>query len=252
MYLNTLSTVSPAAAGKKGFQWFCTPIRSKLKDHQLRFLNSAERFTMEVEGDIVAGYKWGSGSKKVLFMHGWQSHSFRWKRYIERFNNDRHTLYAFDAPGHGLSRGKLLNVPIYANVLDHFITQITPVDTIVSHSIGSFAALYAMHNRPELNVQKIVTLGAPGEAMSFFGVEHVRHRFIEVVGHEPEYFTTERFVRNQDRKALIIHDVEDKDVDFKYSEILHKAWKGSQLWITKGYGHKLTDHAVVDRVLEFV
>src|SRR3954469_7653637 len=138
LYLNILALIAPEAAGKKGFYLFSSPFPSKVLDHQRKYLETAEKSTFLCDGNTIRVYRWGTGDKKILFLHGWQSHSFRWKNYIEALPKDKFTIYALDAPGHGLSGGKHMNIPIYSDVIETFIYLIQPIDTIVSHSIGSF------------------------------------------------------------------------------------------------------------------
>src|SRR5205814_6990297 len=107
------------------------------------------------------------GNKKILFLHGWQSHSFRWKNYIEAFSKEDHTIYALDAPAHGLSAGRHMNIPIYSDVIESFLYLVQPVDSIVSHSIGSFASLYTLFRIPDLAIKKLVIMGCPGEASDY-------------------------------------------------------------------------------------
>ena len=123
LYLNLLALFSPRLAGQKGFELFCSPQKVPLKKHQLDYLNTGESFTFQSEGVRIQGFKWGSGSKKILFIHGWQSHSFRWKNYIESFSKEEYTLYAFDAPAHGQSGGKFLNLPVYSQAIERFFHE---------------------------------------------------------------------------------------------------------------------------------
>src|SRR5882672_11083788 len=82
-YLNLMACFSTHLAGRQGFYLFCTPQSAPLKEHQKKFLNAAEKASFVSEGQNIQVYRWGKGPKKVLFLHGWQSHSFRWKNYIE-------------------------------------------------------------------------------------------------------------------------------------------------------------------------
>jgi len=77
VYLNVVSMISPRLAGRLGVKIFCYPFRAQLKPHHKMFLDSSEKFDF-LFGDIsLQGYKWGQGSKKVLFLHGWQSHTMQ-------------------------------------------------------------------------------------------------------------------------------------------------------------------------------
>src|SRR5687767_13245540 len=87
-YLNALAFIAPKKAGHKGFQLFCRPFRTPVTEKQMDFLNTAEKFIAQLGGNTIQGYKWGTGEKKLLFLHGWQSHSYRWKPYVEALPKD--------------------------------------------------------------------------------------------------------------------------------------------------------------------
>src|SRR5690349_12674933 len=105
-YLNLMAYVAPTVAGNQGFRLFCRPFRELLNDYHKEFLRSADLFSFDHDGSRIQAYRWGNGTTKALFVHGWQSHSFRWKAYIDAMDIDEYTIYAFDAPGHGLSGGR--------------------------------------------------------------------------------------------------------------------------------------------------
>ncbi len=160
--LNALSLIAPRRAGHYGFKLFCRPFRTPLKSHHRHFFASAHPFTFHHQGNLIQGYRWGNGARKVLFLHGWQSHSYHWKRYIEAFPPEEYTLYALDAPGHGLSGGHFLTVPLYAGLIESFVRQQDKIEVVISHSLGGFSMLYALHNCPSLPVKKLVVLASPG------------------------------------------------------------------------------------------
>ena len=75
LYMNVLAYLAPTKAAEKGFLLFCKPLRVPLNQKQKQFFNSAERFSIDHENEKIQGYRWGSGEKKILFLHGWQSHT---------------------------------------------------------------------------------------------------------------------------------------------------------------------------------
>jgi pimeloyl-ACP methyl ester carboxylesterase len=264
IYLNSMHTIAPSIAGKHGFNIFCNPIRGKILDHHKNFLQAGKSFSFELLGQKVQTYKWGNGEKKILFLHGWSSHTFRWKNYIERLSKENYTIYALDAPGHGLSDGKFLHVPLYAKTVKNFLDRVGKVHHVVSHSIGSFTALYAYHLHQELMPEKIVLLAPPGEAEDFFSfytktlkLNHttthtIRNHFEKEVGQPPSYFSAKEFAKSITAEGLIIHDEDDQDTHVKNSKNIHESWKNSELMITQGLGHHLKDERVYDKVFEFI
>lgn len=266
-YFNLLAYLNPKLLAKKGFYLFCNPMTQKLKPHQFDFLATGKDTVIPLEKNQIQTYKWGNGTKKVLLVHGWASHTFRWKSYIKKLVENDFTVYAFDAPAHGLSSGKMLHVALYSDAINLVIQANNEIEHIISHSIGGFATTYWLKNKekntPE-NIKKIVIMGAPGEANDFFdfyekilGLSHkAKHiiitEFTKTLKNEPSYFSTSKFAKEITTDCLIIHDEEDKDTNPNYSIQLNKNWKNSKLILTNGLGHNLKSKALEDRVLDFL
>lgn len=263
MYLNMLAWLAPEAAGRKGFYLFCTPLPAPVKDYHREFLDTAEKSSFEHEGITIQTYRWGQGAKKILFLHGWQSHSFRWKNYIQSFSKEEYTLCALDAPAHGLSGGKYINLPLYSRVIDHFILNNQPLHAVISHSFGSFALLYAIWQSPTLPVERGVIMGTPGEAEDFMmfyqqvrglssrTMKTVRDYFEKKLGRAPSFFSASQFATAVLVPGLIIHDEKDEDASYQYAVEIHKAWRNSKLITTYGLGHNLKSIDVIRQVVEF-
>ena len=264
LYLNTLALINPARAGEKGLEIFCYPMRPALNAKQKQFLESGKDKTLEHNGTEIQTYKWGNGTTKLLFLHGWQSHTYRWKRYIEFFDKNEYTIHALDAPGHGMSGGKQLSVPLYSEVISKYVDKIGDVHAVIGHSIGGFSALYTFYKNRELFSPKLILLAPPGEANEFFtfykkalGLSArterlIMNRFQETFGHAPGYYSAPYFASAVRAKGLIIHDEDDTETSVVHARRISANWKTSQLQITKGFGHNLKSDVVVNSVIEFV
>ena len=263
-YFNFLGLIHPKLIANKGFQLFCSPMSSPLKKHQLSFLETGKFKILEFENKKIQTYKWGNGSQKVLLIHGWASHSYRWKNYVTKFIENDCTVYAFDAQAHGLSSGKMLHVASYAQIIDSFIKNNEPIDSIISHSIGSFATTYWLFQNPDNPIKKVVIMGAPENANDFFtfyknalGLTNrtltiVKQQFIQNLNHPPSYFSTSSFAKTIQNDCLIIHDKNDLEANFNYSIKLHKSWQNSELLLTEGLGHNLKSNEIIEKVICFV
>lgn len=265
LWLNTLAWVAPSAAARKGLILFCSPMRFPLSPKHRQYLDSAEKHTFQsTEGSPIQTYKWGNGPIRVLFLHGWQSHSYRWKKYIDSLDKSRFSVYALDAPAHGQSGGRTLSVPSYSDVVAQFTAAAGGFDTVVGHSMGCFAALYTFYRIPSLTPKKMVLLASPGEAQEFF--DHYRtllslsprtsrlvlKEFERVFQKTPGGFSAPLFASALEIPGLLIHDQDDKDTDVGHSKRIHQYWKNSNLIITKGLGHNLRSESIVTHVVEFV
>lgn len=264
VYFNLLSFIHPKKLKKDGFLLFCNPFARKVKPHQLEFLQKGISEVFDLEGYTIQTYKWGSGSKKILLVHGWSSHSFRWKNYIEHLVKNDFTVYALDAPAHGLSSGKSIHVVLYAKVINAFLELNSEITSIVSHSIGGFATTYFLNKYKTHSIEKVVIMGAPGEASDFFdfykqtlgltakSLNLIIEEFHTQLGKVPSYFSSARFAENITIPALIVHDKQDMATNYQYSIRLNKHWKNSQLILTEGLGHDLKSKELVKQVTDFI
>ena len=263
--LNVLAFLAPRIAGRQGYYLFCKPLAPPVKDHHLKFFETAEKSSYDHEGITIQTYRWGNGPKKILLVHGWQSHSFRWKSYIDFFSQkEEFTVYALDAPAHGLSGGKYINLPLYSRVIQELIMRVGPVHAVIGHSFGSFAMLHALYHEPALPVQRLVIMGTPGEANDFMqfysnvlglssrATKVITDYFEETLHHAPGFFSAARFAKVITVPGLIIHDEKDDDAPYRYALQIHAAWKNSRLITTSGLGHNLKSAELVEKVMDFL
>ena len=263
-YVNVLSRLLPRTAARHAFFIWCYPFSSALKPHHKQFLDSSEKFSFYHDGIYIQGYKWGRGNKKLLFLHGWQSHSFRWKSYIEALSPEEFTIYAIDAPGHGASGGKTLNVPLYGEVIKQLVNSLGQLGAVVSHSMGSFSILYALHTSTTLAVEKVVIMASPGKGRDFINsfryalklsdrsVNLLLDYFIVKFGKPIDFFSTPDFAATITVPGLIVHDEGDRETPYKYAVQIHQAWANSKLITTTGLDHNLKSPLVVQEVCNFI
>ena len=264
LYLNVMARIAPRKAAKTGFVIFCRPIRRPVKPHHLEFLNTSTKFTVAYSGKTVQGYRWGTGERKLLLLHGWESHSYWWKSVVTHLPKDQFTIYSIDAPGHGLSAGDYINIPHYSGLIEQLVLMYGPFHGILGHSLGAFSAVYTLHRAPQLPVSKLVVMAAPGEGKEFFAyyqtvlglsptaMKIIRDYFIEKLGHGPEYFSLKAFASTLQLPGLIIHDTEDREAPYAHALEANRVWKNSQLVTTTGLGHNLKSIELIDTVKQFL
>ena len=262
-YLRLVNSISPRLGGKHAFLLFCYPFPLKFKKYQSDFLKTSHFSFLDFEGKRIAQYRWGSGEKVILCLHGWQSNSFRWKKYVEVLDKKKYTMICLDAPAHGRSDGVLFNVPMYARLIQQFLEQ-NKVDSILSHSLGAFSTMYLLSNYPLLSPPKVIALGTPSYADSFID-EFIRvlnlsskarrnlvTYFTNYSGLKTNDFDSKLFAKNQKSFGLIVHDINDKESPFEYAKEMAKIWPKSRFLGTEGFGHKLRDDSVVQEVIKFI
>lgn len=262
-YLNLVNFISSKLGGKHAFYIFCYPFKVKITAAQQEFLDTAEQFKLPVDHFQIQCYKWGSGPKNILFVHGWQSNTYRWRKYIESLPPNKFTIYSFDAPGHGNSGSRIGNVPLYEKAIKKIVHHIGNTDSIIAHSIGSFSALYFISQNPSMQPNKLVSLATPDSIDDFLDYyfstlklsEKTKHNFknyfTQYTQMDVSFFRLENILDSNTSSGLIIHDEDDKTCTVEYSKKLHKLWPTSKLIITKGLGHKLRDEKIVTIVKDF-
>lgn len=262
--LNIAAVFSPGRVGRLGLQYFGNPGKPNINQKHLEFFKTSEKSTFQFGGHKVQVYRWGNGPSTILFLHGWQSHTYRWKRYIESFDKDRFTMYSVDGLAHGLSEGKYFNVAMFASLIREFMKIHGTMDFVVGHSMGCFSALNVFYHHSELTPRAAVLLAPPGEATVFFKSFMTRAGlnmrtssiltayFKQIYGEPVTDFSTARYASTLKIPGLIIHDVNDDDTSIDNARNIHARWKNSKLIETRGFGHNLRSEEVVGFVHSFV
>lgn len=261
--LMALYKIKPVKAIHKAFKLFCTPRGGFVKPHQKEFLDAHKSEQFQFKKIQIQTYLWEGKGPKVLLLHGWDSHSFRWQDMVDHLKRKDYHITAFDAPAHGLSGGNLLNVPIYNEVLNVMLKTYTP-DILVGHSMGGMTAIFNQYLSKDSNIKKMVLLGAPSDLKrimdGFQKILGLSDKFMEATedyfkkryGYRFSEFSTKDFAKTIDVPALIIHDKYDKIVPFREAKDINKALKHSELMITEGAGHSLHKSKVYKKVIEFI
>ncbi len=262
--LNILSYLAPGKTGEIGFNLFCYPVRPSLRPRHREFLNKARHTVCQVGGEQIQSYRWGHGPVKILLAHGWQSHSYRWKPYIEALAGDVFTVYSVDAPGHGLSSGRAMTVPMYAEAVRRIWDEAGEFQAMVGHSLGGFMLLNLLHENPDRNLDRLVLLAPPENVGQFFTyyqdqlnlsdrtMDLTINQFRNHLKRPPEYYSAADFAKSVRAKGLLIHDETDQETPLDNSLAIRSAWKEADLVVTKGYGHNLRAQEVIDRVVSFL
>lgn len=261
--LNIKSILSPAAAAQEAFNIFCTPRKGRPTEEQKEYLkaHTLERFS---SGSCeVQSYRWPGSGKKILLIHGWESNTHRWFRLIEDLEKKDYDIYAIDAPAHGYSTGKLLNVPRYAQAIEDTVQKYKP-DHIIGHSIGGLATVFHQFKYKPDGLTSAVILGSASELAEIMsdykkilGLNNRTMSALEklvkaLFGFNFTAFSGATFAKALTLPALIIHDKFDKITPVSASRNIHKNWKGSIYIETEGLGHSLYQEDVRKEILAFL
>jgi len=264
LYINLLSFVAPKKAVQKAYAVFSTPRKGKIQiDAIPEILKSAEAVAFDFDGKIIQTYIW-KGNETVLFLiHGWESNSARWKKALPYIIKSGYTIVAIDAPAHGLSSGRDFNAHKYSQYIHH-VAKMYPPKILIGHSIGGKACLHYQTIHNNLNVEKIVVLGAPSDFkvifenyVSLLGLNSKVNN--ELINFYKENFNLSNqeiggplFSDNKNLKGLIAHDLEDTVVSFAEAKKNANAWKEAVFIETKGFGHSMNDEELFEKISAFI
>jgi len=259
-----MSLWSKKAAARKAFLVFCTPRGGRIKEGQKAFLNAAKEKQLKVNDTVtVQTYHWKGKGPTVLLIHGWESNAHRWWRLIEVLQKHQYNIITFDAPAHGNSSGKILNVPLYTESLE-IVSQHYKPSFHIGHSVGALTTIFHYYKHQPEYIKKLVSLGAPSELSEIMkdyqailsmknivmkGIDQlVQQRF----GFSIDEFSGYTFAKSIDVPGLIIHDIYDKITPVEASRGIHENWKNSIYIETSGLGHSLYQDEVRNHIIEFI
>ena len=266
--LNALAAVSPVLAGRIAFRIFCTPRRFPVSDDDRAFLATAQHFDFQAEKQLrIRAYSWHSdqpGAPEVLCLHGWESNSARWRKYVKALHGAGCTVHAFDAPASGHSDGRRLNVLLYSRIVKKFIAEKGAPYAIVGHSLGGAAAVMSTTILDAPRPEKMVLLGVFAESVrvirdfgDIMGVNETVleqiHRVIERRSGMPigEYSVAKKTALLTDVQGLVLHDRDDDVAPVAEGRLIAESWNARYLE-TEGLGHRLQDTSVVQAVVQFI
>jgi pimeloyl-ACP methyl ester carboxylesterase len=268
--LRVLDRVAPPLAAETAYSLWVRPGRRKaVHPTEKPVMDDAVRSTITVRGRRIAVYRWGSGPRAVLLVHGWQSRAAAFAPLVRELRDAGRTIVAFDAPAHGLSSGRQTDVRDYAAIISELARAHDGFEAIVAHSFGTPGAAHAI--RSGVRAGKLVTINGAAD------FEYLLQRFASTLGlrrasvDAVQRRTERRLFRGEvddiwssysatadlqtELPWLVIHDDADRTIELTQARALVAAHPAStELLITHGLGHNrpLRDDAVLDRVTEFL
>lgn len=264
--LNILAIVSKQKAAEAAMNIFSTPFRKSKKQSPPVF-QKAERLKFSLTGTTIIGHRWNKGKeKKVLIVHGFESSSKNFDRYIMPLVKKGCEVLAFDAPAHGLSGGKQVNLLIYVKMLHHIHDLYGPFHGYLSHSFGGLAVTHFLENVPHDENVKLVLIAPATESISaidsFFKIlqlgTDIRKEFDQLIydkaGVTPDHYSIRRAIKNIKARILWFHDEDDELTPITDAlRVKDENHEHIEFVITKGLGHRkiYRENKVVKRSVEF-
>ncbi|GAA3020066.1 alpha/beta fold hydrolase [Streptomyces lactacystinicus] len=268
--LNPTARIAPGLAGRAAFELFMHPVRrSRVRDSEREVHGRAVTERLAVGGKPVVGYRWGSGERPVLLLHGWRSRASRFAPYVPRLRALGLSAVAFDAPGHGDSGGRTTSVLEYRELALRLQERYGPFEAVVAHSLGVCAAFGALADGLRAGrlaaVSGVSRVGFfPAAFCAGLGLNAEVERALrerierELFGGDAggwERYDAARRVEAVAGPVLVVHDEGDGIVPPSEARRLRGAYgERLDLVVTQGLGHRriIAEPTVVDQVIGFI
>ena len=262
-----LSVISSRWAAKSALDLFCTPLSRSLKKSPPIF-KKAEHLDFELEGEKVQGYRWNHpAEKRVLIVHGFESASRNFDRYISQLIKKGYEVLAFDAPAHGMSGGKRINIPLYVKTVQTIYEQYGPLHGFIAHSYGGLIVAHFLENIDHNENTRAVLIAPATETVStiesFFKFlqlnDKVRKEFDQLIydwsGYWPDHFSIRRAMYKIKAQVLWFHDMEDDLTPVNDAlRVQEDNHAHVHFRISTGLGHRriYRDNKVVKETIDFL
>jgi pimeloyl-ACP methyl ester carboxylesterase len=267
----TISKLAPATAGRMAFDLFCTPYpKYKKRKAPAVFHHALPKKVQLQDQTTLHGFEWmptQANGQTVLIAHGYASFAYKFEYYITPLLKMGYRVLAFDAPGHGQSEGRHINVVVYQEAIQQIMQQLGPVDHFIGHSLGALTLAMIAESIDRPNERKFVLIAPATKTTTtfanFFKMMHfnevTQHAFLEEVHsrthHTIEHFAADRALAQYTGPLLWIHD--ESDLVCPYKDLIdfqQNAPASIEFLITNGLGHnKVYKTAeVMDQIMAFL
>lgn len=265
--LRILSLISLRKAAELAAELFSTP-QSTYKKPLTQLFKESEKPEFIQDGKKITGYRWNPGGRrKVLIIHGFNSSVVKFEHYILPLVAKGYEVLAFDAPAHGYSSGKTLNVIEFKEMIKTIHHKYGPVNSFLGHSFGGLAISLAMEEIDHDENSRVALIAPVTEssyAMEYFFElmkvnRKVRREFneqiVRITRKPIEWYSVSRAVKNIKARILWCHDTDDRITPFAYAKkVKDMNYPHIEFLVTDGLGHRriYRDAKVVKAILDFL
>lgn len=260
------SVLNPAATLLRAGALFTTPQASSRTRARCAPSGHALESSFKFDGQRIHTYTWGDPRAQpyVLFAHGWSSHGTRFVPWIDALRAAGLAVVAFDQVAHGQSSGQRSTLPDFARTLLAVGERFGPATALIGHSLGGTAATVALARG--LVAERVILIAPaadPVAAVMRFGrfvrlplrlCRRMVSMFEATAGEPLTDYQAHCNAPSIGRPALIVHDLEDREVPWSEGERYARFWSDSRLLSTQGLGHNriAQDQSVIAAALRFL
>ena len=261
--LSLAGLIAPRKTVELSMRVFARPRKGSVVSHQRKFLQKAGAEQLEVNGKQYHVHVFGNAGQPILLAHGWESNSWRWRKLMRYLGNENYSFIALDAPGHGMTGSEYFNVSEYAEAIAAAAKEYACA-TIIGHSIGGFACMYAAALYPDAGIKKVVSLAAPSSlklimqkyfsiiSLSGYMQRKTFELFPAMYGLHIDDLSVENFGQKITARGLVIHDQHDTINGPESAYTIKENWTQAEMIITDYSDHSLQHDGVFERVKKFI
>lgn len=249
MALRARAWLAPDSAARKATDLFSTPMPGT-RERALRSpIDGAIQRELEIGEGSVMSYHWGEDPAQplILFSHGWSSFGLRVLPWVTPLRQAGYRVATFDHLGHGRSSGERATLPQFGRTVTEVAQQLGPVHGMIGHSLGGAAVATALSEG--IPAQRVILIAPPadpfGATARFARALQLPRRLRQAMERELErregialsHWQAHRMAPAIGVPALIVHDVDDRDVGWEEGERYARYWPQARLLSTQGLGH---------------
>ncbi|MBT7668943.1 MAG: hypothetical protein HN623_05140, partial [Bdellovibrionales bacterium] len=137
---------------------------------------------------------------------------------------------------------------------------------IVGHSFGAFSTGFALANYSEFDGMPFVSIGSPNTLKSVLenfsqlaGLSALQSNYMSCkiekkYGIKVEDFELAKFIQSHSGPTMVVHDQQDRQVDYSEVEQIQQQARSADYLITKGLGHNriLNDPQTIHSIINFI
>lgn len=261
-----LTTISPFLASRFAAKLFLTPFSYKLprREREMDEKSRQTKFVLPHYQREIVVYEYGTSPKKLLLAHGWSGRGTQLAVMAEELLKAGYSVVSFDAPAHGKAPGKMSMMPHFIEAIEVLEKQYGPFEAVIGHSLGGMAALKAVSDG--LPVKKLVIIGTANSVTRITRDFARNMKMNDKVAAKMKSYFDKKFGVDMDSLSgavsaegveiptLVIHDEDDVDVRIKSAYEIHEKLKNSEIFTTKGLGHRriLGNPEVINKIIDFL
>ena len=243
-WLHLASVIWPAAASQWAASRFMATHRFPRPKAEMDVLVQGRKILLS---NGTAAWSWGTG-KRVILVHGWNGRGSQLFAFVTPLVDAGYEVIAWDGPAHGDSLGTRTNLGTFARTLVETELEVGTIDAVIAHSFGAAATVLA--STMGFTADRLVLIGCPCSLQDGFDrFAALLHLSTKVSDRSQKIIEKEAGVRIEDAqvdrvgsslpvKALLIHDLRDKEVPYGDAQRILSGWQGVRLITTEGLGHR--------------